>query len=661
MERGSFQFQPLPEPGVGSFAPAGDQEMSSLRSVFDQLRARVTVVDRYHRYLYANREVLEFFDKPTSEIIGHHVSELLGDEIFAAYLPFSHRILSGESFRWDGWIEYPHRGRRFVEQQWMPYFSSAGEIIGMIAIARDVTAQKTLELELAAQVSALALTRTLKAAIVDCALAGIMAIDSRGRVIEFNRACESMFKLSREDVGDVRRIFPAKQLLELPLGHVQLTEDGRTPVDRGPIRGHAVAVDGTEFPVEMLVWKTAVEGDELTTISLIDLTERLQQRHELERQREALRQSEKLSAMGSLLAGVAHELNNPMAVVMGRAMLLEEKLGEPALQSDAKKVREAAERCARILRTFLNMARSRPATKTVIRINDLICAACDLLGYAFRSHDIACHLTLSEDLPSITGDADQIGQILLNLLINAQQALSTVPTPRRISIQSSCRRSDHEWLISVRVADSGPGIPEHVAGRIFEPYFTTKPEGIGTGLGLAVSRTMALSHGGDLVLSASSAKSGTEFELRLPVAAPSANSRSGGSFAVEQVESASFGRVLVVDDEAELAALMGEMLAKHGHSVQICSSGAEALEILKKHTFDAIACDLWMPDMDGAAFQHQIRRLHPDVANRIVFVTGDMSAVNSPFLEGSGCISIEKPFDKKQLAESIDLAMRKGR
>jgi two-component system NtrC family sensor kinase len=372
-----------------------------------------------------------------------------------------------------------------------------------------------------------------------------------------------------------------------------------------------------------------------------------------------LRQSEKLTAMGSLLAGVAHELNNPLAIVMGRASLLEEKCADhPELQVDAQRIREAAERCGRIVRTFLDMARSRPSHRGPVALNDMVRAATEMLQYGYRSHGIALELELADALPPVNADGDQIGQVVMNLLVNAQQALAGLEGTRRVRVQTGVekRRNDREPRVWLRVADNGPGVSDELRARVFEPYFTTKPEGIGTGMGLAVSRSMARDHGGDLILEPASAAeeglTGASFRLSLPISGiaesttvPAALPEPGASLQA---------RVLVVDDEPELAELMREMLEGAGYEVATAESGAVALEMLATARFDAIVSDLRMPEMDGAGLWREVRARHANLARSMLFVTGDtLSPDAHEFLRSTRCASLDKPFSKTDLLAKV--------
>lgn len=504
----------------------------------------------------------------------------------------------------------------------------------------------------------------LKSAIVDHALAAIISTDANGRILEFNPAAEAMFGRRRGQVlgrSVVETTVPPRHRA----GHeaaIRRMRDGGDPHMMGRrVEMTAMHADGREFPVEVVIWRTALGGESHFSASLTDLSERRAAAEQIERQREALRQSEKLGAMGSLLAGVAHELNNPLAIVMGRASLLEEKCeGAPELQGDAQRIREAAERCGRIVRTFLNMARAKPAERRNVQLNDLVRAAADMLAYTFRSHGIELQLELAADLPEVIADADQIGQVVLNLLVNAQHAVASAPPdgPRRVKLATGveARRSNREPRVWLRVADTGPGVPPALHEKIFEPFFTTKPEGIGTGLGLAVSRSLVRDHGGQLGLEISA--SGAVFRMSLPISGQPGEVTEPG--ALSGLDGSGPARVLVVDDEAEIAELMRAMLEGAGFEVATAESGAVALELLEAARFDAVVSDLRMPDMDGAALWRELRARWPALAQRVLFVTGDtLSPGAEAFLAEAGSASLDKPFSRSDLIDRVATLLMK--
>ena len=364
--------------------------------------------------------------------------------------------------------------------------------------------------------------------------------------------------------------------------------------------------DGSPLELEVHGIPMQYQGKPHVLTIARDITEKKRSAEELARQRESLYQREKLAALGSLLAGVAHELNNPLSVVVARAVLLEEQ-GDPATQAAALKIRTAAERCARIVRTFLAMARQQQPERGPVAINDVVSAALDITGYAVRTSSIEVTLDLAKDIPLILADADQLHQVLLNLIINAQQSLQDQPAPRRIRVTSGfdSRRAS---VVRVTVADNGPGIPAHLRARVFEPYFTTKPTGIGTGVGLAVSLGIVEAHGGTLTVDCP-AEGGAVFTITLPVGAVDAIARRLPRRPRRRC--ARQRTILIVDDEAEIRDTLAEILTGARHRVVTVASGREALERMAAEHYDVILTDIRMPDLDGRALYQEIERRWP--------------------------------------------------
>jgi signal transduction histidine kinase len=378
-----------------------------------------------------------------------------------------------------------------------------------------------------------------------------------------------------------------------------------------------------------------------------DMAEKKRSAQVLAEQREALHQREKLAALGSLLAGVAHELNNPLSVVVARAVMLEEQ-GHPATRVAAQKIRTAAERCARIVRTFLAMARQQPPERGPVAINEVVSAALDMTAYAVRTSNIEIAVDLARDIPTILADPDQLHQVLLNLFVNAQQVLQDRPGKRRIQVAS--RFDADSSVIRIVVADNGPGIPEHLRARVFEPYFTTKPSGLGTGVGLAVSHGIVTAHGGTLMLDCPE-MGGAVFTITLPVSLAEASDDADGP---SRELRASRRKILIVDDEAEIRDILADILREAQHRVAAVSSGREALERMAAERYDVILTDIRMPDLDGRTLYREIERRWPEQAARVVFVTGDsLAATLHEFASEHGRPVIEKPFVPKDVRRIV--------
>jgi PAS domain S-box-containing protein len=409
--------------------------------------------------------------------------------------------------------------------------------------------------------------------------------------------------------------------------------------------------DGEEFWASLAARLIEYHGEKTIVSSVYDLTERRAVEDEMSRQREALHQSEKLAALGELLASVAHELNNPLSVVVGQALLLKETAKDQAIADRASKIGSAADRCSRIVRTFLAMARQQPMERRPIDLNRVVELAIEVTAYSLRAADIDVRLSLSRDLPSVWGDADQLNQVLTNLILNAQKALESCKSPRRIKIITQYRENSREVVLKIK--DNGPGIPDQIRSRIFEPFFTTRQVGTGTGIGLAFCHRIVTTHGGTIEVDSASV-GGASFLLRLPVTRVSRTAQD--TTTVDTVATPE-ANVLVVDDEVAVAEMLCDILEDEGHNVAIAHSGSQALDILATRDFDLVLSDLRMPDIDGPAMFDAIRETRPELVSRVAFITGDtMSARIRSFLQDSGRPYIEKPItpqDVRELARQI--------
>jgi signal transduction histidine kinase/CheY-like chemotaxis protein len=371
-----------------------------------------------------------------------------------------------------------------------------------------------------------------------------------------------------------------------------------------------------------------------------EIAERRQAVEQLQRQQEALFQSEKLAAMGSLLANVAHELNNPLSVVTMQADLLRDEMPAQAGAERVNLISQSAERCVRIVQNFLALARQTPPQRTEVELNTIVQEAMELLTYALQVDDIDLQLHLENYMPPLWADPHQLHQVVVNLVTNAHQALRETTPPRQLTI-TTCSDPSRTHLY-LEVADLGPGIPLTLQGRIFEPFFTTKPPGVGTGLGLPFCRGIIEGHGGSIRVDSQPGQ-GARFVVELPVEIIPA--RVSTPLVPDAAGVAEGKTILVVDDEPGITSALAYLLSRDGYIVDTASNGRVALEKLDQRVYDLILCDLRMPELDGPGLYREVEQHSPPLLHRIVFLTGDtLSSETRVFLDSADMPYLSKPF-----------------
>jgi two-component system, NtrC family, sensor kinase len=485
-------------------------------------------------------------------------------------------------------------------------------------------------------------------AILDATTDLVAITDLSGRLMYLNGAGQTLLGLAADE----------------PLGHpiADLVPERLRPVVHDDIlptllrdslwTGEAVllARNGREVPVSVVaVAHRGADGAvEFLSAIVRDMTERRRTEAELRRQREALYQTEKLATMGTVLAGVAHELNNPLTAVTGYANLLRQELAGTPSAVRAENIAHAADRCASIVRNFLALARRHPPERQLVAFNDIARDAAELLAYHLRVDSIEVSLDLDEGLPVLWADPHQLHQVVVNLVTNARDELRKAPTPRRLTLRT--RVDAVRGRLRLEVEDTGGGIPAEIRDRIFEPFFTTKPVGQGTGLGLSLCHGIVEGHGGSLSL-VSEPPHGAIFRVELPVVAPPTTTPTRAADTRPVVTGK---RILVVDDERLVLQLLGEMLGADHHTVDAVADGTQALEQLRRTSYDMILSDVRMPYLDGPGLYRALERRLPELCRRFVLMTGDvLSAEIRAFLEQTGVPGLSKPFDRGEVRRVI--------
>ena len=387
----------------------------------------------------------------------------------------------------------------------------------------------------------------------------------------------------------------------------------------------------------------AVENEPGVAVLLIeDVTE-------TKRLQEQLIQSEKLSAIGQLIAGVAHELNNPLASVLGFADFLSEAGQMPeGLAEPVRIIQQEAQRAAGVVKNLLTFARRQEQERRRMDLGPILQRTIALLNNQLIGLKVEARLAMEPGVPHVDGSPNQLQQVFLNLINNAAQAIASTGRPGTVTVRAK------PWLdgIEVDVSDDGPGIPDELQPRIFEPFFTTKPEGEGTGLGLSICQGIIKEHGG-LIRLKSVPGAGATFTVELPAARDAV-----ATAAAPAVPHGGPGRILVVDDEPHILHYMRATLEAWGHQVETANDGVEGLTLALAGGHDVIITDVRMPKLGGREFFERLAAERPDVASRVVFATGDTVRGDTlAFLERSGQPFLHKPFKLAELRSTLSAAL----
>lgn len=380
-----------------------------------------------------------------------------------------------------------------------------------------------------------------------------------------------------------------------------------------------------------------------------------------------LLQTEKMAALGQLVSGIAHELNNPLTSIQGYAQLLLSRRSVQERAADAQRISQEAERAVRIVKNLLLFSREAKPERRAVQLNEVIERTLSLRSYELKLEKIEVELILDPGLPQTLADAAQLQQVVLNLIVNAEQAI--------VMARGQESRSGHILIRTRRLAgdraalevtDNGPGIPPEIVSRIFDPFFTTKPAGVGTGLGLSIVYGIVQEHGGEVSVN-SHLGAGVTLIVELPALSVSGFALASretfvpprASVPLPALEGQTEGkRILVVEDEPTVAELITDVLTEEGYRVEALLDSRAALGRLEEKNYSLVICDLKMPYVDGPGlYRALVRRANP-MQHNLLFVTGDtMGPRTLAFLKSSGLPFLAKPFLVEELKGAVRQAL----
>ena len=464
---------------------------------------------------------------------------------------------------------------------------------------------------------------------------GLAVLDADNRIIRANRALGAMIQRSVPAVtGSVLGDALFGQAPELD----DLLAAARAGAAPGPL------VRRSDPLARTLRIGAAPLRDLETHGHLVVLIEDVTTEHEVEQQ---MIQQEKLAAVGQLVSGVAHELNNPLTSIAGLAeFLLEQPAPSERDRDHLKVIRDQADRAGRIVRNLLTFARKGPADIGPVDLNDVVQRTLSLMSYELRLREIQVETHLDTHLPGLRGDRYQLQQVVLNLITNAAQAVAAnaPERPRRVTVTTTRENGK----AALRVTDTGMGIPDEHLASIFTPFFTTKATGHGTGLGLSISYRIVEGHGGTLAVE-HSAGGGATFVAHLPAEDTTPPAATEGRRPPTPVPAPVRRAVLVVDDDPAVCRMIGVLLATDTERVEIARDGEHAAALLNGRRWDLIIADARVPVSAGERFGEFVLRAHPGMRDRVLLLTADVREETAAWLRGTGCRFLLKPFRVAEL------------
>ncbi len=592
----------------------------------------VTGLDR--KVLTANRSAAELFGRRLADLPGTAIDDLVASAERQHVAEREHRAVEGEQQRYETTVVRADGEERNVAVSTTPLVLD-GDLVGTVASLRDITEEKGAQ-------DALARSEARYRNLFESASDAIVTLDANGRFTTFNHAAENISGYPRQElVGQWFAPLLPDDELPKALMHFQKALAGET----GLFETTFIRKD-REYRTIQVTYSTPQRDEEVLCV-IRDVTDQ-------KMLQEQLIQSEKMSAIGQLVSGVAHELNNPLAGISAFAqLLLTEKRFPPDQRTAAEMIYAEARRASRIVQNLLTFARQHKPERTPTGVNQVLDDTLELRGYELRVRGIEVTRDYDEQIPETMADAHQLQQVFLNLVTNAEQAMEKSPRESQRLIVRTRRMGA---VIRIDVEDTGPGIPPNLLERIFNPFFTTKPTGSGTGLGLSISLGIVREHEGR-IWAENAPQGGARFIVEVPIVTHRA---SGESQAIPLVPPQGDRlQILVVDDEASVRVSLQRYLAGRGHEVETTSSGREALGRLREGRFDAVIVDMRMPDVSGEELYRELQTTDPGHADRIIFTTGQLVDEQvRTFLASTGRPCVPKPFEFAAFDQALPAARR---
>ncbi|MHB1167810.1 MAG: hybrid sensor histidine kinase/response regulator [Longimicrobiales bacterium] len=611
----------------------------SYRALFESLRENVVIVGLDGRILGANQAALETHGYAWDELIGQEAAVLADAEHTDPYefMHYFRDALAGKPVR------FTMQGRRRTGETFPAELSfSRGRYFGtdaVIGVGQDISVRHEAQQRLAA-------AEEHYRRIVETSPNGIFMIDRRGCVIEVNPAATAIVQRSAEELlGSEFTGLLAPEDRARGLPEVEDVLAGLKNSTEYDVRVQRPSGETRVLRVNLMVVR---DGEEVRGAHGVarDITD------EIERDQH-LRRVERLATIGTLIGGVAHELNNPLQAINSFASLLLEEERSAEKRADLETIRREAERASRVVTDLRLLARDTQegvGRREHVELNDIVRHVLRTREYTHYTRNIEVRADLAAELPALRADPGGLEQVLINLMVNAEQAMEEQTSQRLLIVRTRATGGG----VGLHVVDSGPGIPQEHLGRIFDPFYTTKARSEGTGLGLALAYKIISEHGGQIQVESEPGR-GAAFHIQLPGIANAA--RTASSDQPEPPAPARQLQILVVDDEPALRTVLSRYLHRRGHVVDVAADGADALQHIDQAglAYDVILSDLRMPGLGGHELLTALRTRNPGLERRIIFLTGEApDGAMAAALEHADAPIIHKPIELADLAAAVE-------
>ncbi|MBN2463065.1 MAG: PAS domain S-box protein [Dehalococcoidia bacterium] len=622
------------------------QSEEKYRNVLENMREAYYEMDIAGNYTFFNDALCRHLGYSREELMGMNYRTYVPLEKWEdAFEIYNQVYRVGEPSEMHNVIQIRKDGRRIsVESSAIPIRNEKSEIIGFRGIMRDVTERKRTE-------EALRHSEEKYRTILEDMKDAYFEIDTAGNYTFFNDALCHQLGYSREELMGMnfKTYTPPDKVKETFKIYNRIYRTGE-PAEISDIA--LIRKDGRQLFAESSASPIRNEKDEIVGFRGVmrDVTERKLAAEEKRQLEQKAQLASRLASVGELASGVAHEINNPLTGVIGYAHLLLAKKDIPKdIIRDVEVINEGAQRVAGIVKKLLAFARQTKPEQRYVNINELVRTTLDLQAYALAANNIKASLRFARDLPMTVADPGQLQQVFLNLIMNAETAMKLAHDKGKLTI-----KTEHvDNTIRISFKDNGPGITKENLEDIFNPFFTTREVGQGTGLGLSVCHGIVTQHKGRIWVESEPGK-GATFVVELPVATEDKQMEMPEPVIVEEPKKVAKARILVVDDEPVIRQLLSQVLTEEGHTVETTDNAADALKLVNDKRYRLILLDIKMPGMNGIELYKRFQKIAPSIVKRVVFITGDIMGKRTlDFLGKTKTPYLMKPFEAKQLKTEV--------